>query len=135
MRLGQWWGLDGYRLDPQRTVHDTIAEVKELGVGPNWSYIDNAVANTDPTATIGDYTRTWLSADGGWIGTAEQIADMMEAEHEALDANGGFMIAPRTGVPGGFARFIDEVVPILQKRGLYKTAYEGRTMRENLCVY
>jgi hypothetical protein len=47
--LSQWWGRDGYRLDPQRTVHDTIAEVKELGVGPNWSYIDNAVANTDPS--------------------------------------------------------------------------------------
>jgi len=133
--LSQWWGLDGYRLDPRRTVHETIAEVKELGVGPNWSYIDNAVANTEPATTIGEYARIWLSADGGWIGTAEQIADMMEAEHEALGANGGFMIAPRTGVPGGFARFIDEVVPILQKRGLYKTAYEGRTMRENLCVY
>jgi FMN-dependent oxidoreductase (nitrilotriacetate monooxygenase family) len=133
--LSQWWGLDGYRLDPRRTVHETIAEVKELGVGPNWSYIDNAVANSEPTTTIAEYVQSWLGASNGWIGTAEEIADMMEEDHEALDANGGFMIAPRVGVPGGFARFIDEVVPILQKRGLYKTGYEGRTMRENLCVY
>ncbi|MBT0671460.1 NtaA/DmoA family FMN-dependent monooxygenase [Novosphingobium profundi] len=133
--LSQWWGLDGYYLDPERTVHDTVAEVKALGVGPNWSYIDNAVAHTDLTTTVGDYARSRLNPDGGWVGTAEQIADLMEAEHETLGANGGFMIAPRVGVPQGFTRFVNEVVPELQRRGLYRTEYEGSTMRENMCLY
>ena len=133
--LSQWWGLDGYTLDPKRTVHDTIAEVKELGVGPNWSYIDNAVANTEPTTTIGEYIRRWVNPDSGWIGTPEQIADMIEEEHYALGAYGGFMIAAKTGVPEGLARFVHQVVPILQHRGLLKKEYEGKTMRENLCIY
>jgi alkanesulfonate monooxygenase SsuD/methylene tetrahydromethanopterin reductase-like flavin-dependent oxidoreductase (luciferase family) len=59
----------------------------------------------------------------------------MEEEHHALGANGGFMIASKMGTPEGLARFVHEVVPVLQRRGLYKTDYEGKTMRENLCVY
>jgi FMN-dependent oxidoreductase (nitrilotriacetate monooxygenase family) len=132
--LSQWWGLDGYRLDPNRTVHDTIAEVKEKGIGPNWSYIDDAVRNSEPTTTIAEYTRLWLNPDGGWNGTPEYIADKMEEAHYATGANGGFMIAPRMGVPGGLARFVHEVVPILQHRGLMRKAYAGPTMRENLLV-
>ncbi len=109
--------------------------MKELGVGPNWSYIDNAVINTDPTTTIADYVKQWVAPEAGWIGTPEQIADMMEEEHDALGANGGFMIAAKSGVPGGLARFVHEVVPILQYRGLMKTEYQGSTMRENLVEY
>jgi alkanesulfonate monooxygenase SsuD/methylene tetrahydromethanopterin reductase-like flavin-dependent oxidoreductase (luciferase family) len=133
--LSQWWGLDGYRLNPDRTVHETIAEVKDRGVGPNWSYIDNAVAHSAPTTTIREYAQNWMGVDHGWIGTAEQIADWMEEEHAKLGANGGFMVNARTGAPGGFERFVREVIPILQHRGLYKTEYEGKTMRENLCLY
>jgi hypothetical protein len=35
-------------------------------------------------------------------------------------------------LPGGLEDFIEQVVPILQKRGLFRTAYEGSTLRENL---
>lgn len=130
--LSQWWGIDGYRLDPRRPVHETIQEIKERGVGPNWSYLDDAVRNTDAKTTIGEYARQWLDPDGGWIGTPDQIADWMEAAHYAGGANGGFMVYPRSGVPGGFARFVHEVVPVLQRRGLMRTRYTGNTMRENL---
>ena len=34
--------------------------------------------------------------------------------------------------PGGFDEFVRLVVPELQKRGLYRTRYEGATLRENL---
>ena len=34
--------------------------------------------------------------------------------------------------PGGFEDFTRQVVPELQKRGLFRTEYEGRTLRENL---
>ena len=34
--------------------------------------------------------------------------------------------------PGGFEEFVRLVVPELQKRGLYRTRYEGTTLRENL---
>jgi FMN-dependent oxidoreductase (nitrilotriacetate monooxygenase family) len=132
--LSQWWGLDGYRLDPVRPVHETIQEVKELGAGPNWSYLDDALRMTDEKTTIAQYARQWLDPDGGWNGTPEQIADWMEEAHQAGGANGGFMIAPRSGVPGGLARFVHEVVPVLQHRGLMRREYAGTTMRENLLV-
>lgn len=63
-------------------------------------------------------------------GTAEQIADHME-EWFRKEGGDGFNIIPPT-FPGSFTDFVDLVVPELQRRGLFRTAYEGRTLRENL---
>jgi FMN-dependent oxidoreductase (nitrilotriacetate monooxygenase family) len=64
------------------------------------------------------------------IGTAEQIADVMQAwfENEACD---GFNITP-THLPSGCEDFVELVIPELQRRGLFRTEYEGKTLRENL---
>ena len=64
------------------------------------------------------------------IGTAEQIADVMQEwlENEACD---GFNITP-THLPSGCEDFVDLVIPELQRRGLFRTEYEGETLRENL---
>ena len=43
----------------------------------------------------------------------------------------GFNITPAT-LPGGGEDFVAMVVPELQRRGLFRTEYEGRTLRENL---
>jgi alkanesulfonate monooxygenase len=64
------------------------------------------------------------------IGTAVQIADQME-EWFAAEAADGFNVLA-THMPAGLADFVDHVVPELQRRGLYRTAYEGRTLRESL---
>ncbi|MCD4532901.1 NtaA/DmoA family FMN-dependent monooxygenase [Nocardioides sp. cx-169] len=130
--LSQWWGLDGYVMDPGGTVHETIAEVKRLGVGPNWGYLDMALRTTPPEMTIEEYALDRLDDGTGFVGTAEQIADRMESAFYAGGGRGGFMFAPRSGVPAGIERFVDEVIPILQRRGLFRTEYEGRTMRENM---
>jgi hypothetical protein len=37
-------------------------------------------------------------------------------------------------MPAGLARFVHEVVPVLQRRGLMRTEYAGTTMRDNLLV-
>ncbi|MEI7026416.1 LLM class flavin-dependent oxidoreductase [Paenibacillus sp. y28] len=64
------------------------------------------------------------------IGTPEQIADRMEQwlNEEAAD---GFNIMPPF-MPGGLDEFVDKVIPLLRQRGLFRTEYEGRTLRENL---
>jgi FMN-dependent oxidoreductase (nitrilotriacetate monooxygenase family) len=64
------------------------------------------------------------------IGTPEQAADMMELWLKAGAAD-GFNLVP-LAMPDGFEGFADEVVPLLQKRGVYREAYEGKTLRENL---
>lgn len=75
----------------------------------------------------------WIaSARGHWtiIGTPEQVVDELQVwfENEAAD---GFNILPPT-TPTSLDDFVDLVVPELQLRGLFRTAYEGTTLRENL---
>jgi alkanesulfonate monooxygenase len=64
------------------------------------------------------------------IGTPEQVADMMQAWF-ATGASDGFVVAPAF-LPGSLKAFVEGVVPVLQARGLFRTAYEGSTLRENL---
>jgi FMN-dependent oxidoreductase (nitrilotriacetate monooxygenase family) len=63
-------------------------------------------------------------------GTAETIADHMEHwfRNEACD---GFVVWP-TVFPLMFEEFGRFVVPELQRRGLFRREYSGRTLRENL---
>jgi alkanesulfonate monooxygenase len=71
-------------------------------------------------------------ARGHWTtwGTPEQIADQLE-EWFVTDAADGFNVMPPY-LPGGLDDFVEHVIPILQHRGLFRTEYEGRTLRENL---
>ena len=64
------------------------------------------------------------------VGTPEQIADAIE-EWFTQGAADGFNIMPPI-LPTALTDFVDQVVPILQKRGLYRTSYAGKTLRENL---
>ncbi len=64
------------------------------------------------------------------VGTAEQVADKLQEWFEN-DAADGFNILPPY-LPTGLEDFVDLVIPELQKRGLFRTAYESSTLRENL---
>jgi FMN-dependent oxidoreductase (nitrilotriacetate monooxygenase family) len=64
------------------------------------------------------------------VGTPAQIADEMEERFRAGGAD-GFNIMPAT-LPGGLDDFIALVLPELRRRGLFRSAYEGRTLREHL---
>lgn len=64
------------------------------------------------------------------VGTPDQVADSIE-EWFTTGAADGFNVMPPFH-PGGFDAFVEHVVPILQQRGLFRTEYEGRTLRENL---
>ncbi|GAA2411100.1 LLM class flavin-dependent oxidoreductase [Actinomadura vinacea] len=62
-------------------------------------------------------------------GTPEQIADQIQTWFEAGAADGFNIMAPY--LPGGLELFVDHVVPELRRRGLFRTAYEGSTLREH----
>ncbi len=62
-------------------------------------------------------------------GTAEQVADGLQQWFEARGAD-GFII--QGGTPETFPRFVAQVVPLLQARGLFRRDYPGRTLRESL---
>ena len=66
----------------------------------------------------------------GFSGTPEQVADLMVDWFENGAAD-GFNVMPPL-LPSQFEVFATQVVPILQKRGLFRTAYEGPTLRDIL---
>ncbi|MDB5776058.1 MAG: nitrilotriacetate monooxygenase [Herbaspirillum sp.] len=72
------------------------------------------------------------TARGHWSihGTPASIVDRLE-EWFRNDAADGFNIMPPT-LPGGLDDFVALVLPELRRRGLFRTEYEGLTLRENL---
>ena len=65
-------------------------------------------------------------------GTPQQIADVME-EWFTSGAADGFMMQFST-LPGGLKEFVDQVVPELQRRELFRTEYSGTTLRDHLGI-
>ncbi|QFY80254.1 FMN-dependent monooxygenase [Bacillus subtilis] len=64
-----------------------------------------------------------------FVGTPEQLADKMQ-EWVDTKACDGFNIMPPL-LPEGIEVFVDQVVPILQERGVFRKEYEGTTLREH----
>ena len=65
-----------------------------------------------------------------FIGTPAKVADALD-EFVQTDASDGFILAPHL-TPGGIDDFADQVVPLLQERGVFRTEYEGTTLRDHL---
>jgi FMN-dependent oxidoreductase (nitrilotriacetate monooxygenase family) len=82
--------------------------------------------------TIRQFYQKKSAGSGGLLlkGTAEDVADVMET-WIAEGAADGFNLTP-THLPHGINDFVDLVVPELQRRGSFRTEYEGTTLRENL---
>ncbi len=84
--------------------------------------------------TLRQVAMRMASARSHWLlkGTPQSIADELEHwfKNNAAD---GFNLLPQI-VPGSINELVDLVVPELQKRGLFRLDYEGRTLRENLGV-
>ncbi len=64
------------------------------------------------------------------VGTPQLVADKMQEWFEQGAADGFNFMAP--ALPGGLDDFLELVIPELQRRGLFRTAYEGSTLRSHL---
>ncbi|MED0658890.1 LLM class flavin-dependent oxidoreductase [Bacillus smithii] len=127
--LGGWTGVDfsGYAPD------DKIEYVK-----------NDAIHSAIETFTKIDSTKQWTVREvaefvgiGGMgkvaVGTPEKIADEMERWTDETGVD-GFNIAYAV-TPGTFEEFVDDVIPILQDRGLVRKEYDEGTFRKNLFGY
>ncbi|MFM9968430.1 MAG: LLM class flavin-dependent oxidoreductase [Burkholderiales bacterium] len=65
-----------------------------------------------------------------FVGSVTEVADTMQAWLEA-EASDGFTVQFPT-VPAGLDDFVNLLVPELQRRGIFRREYEGKTLRENL---
>jgi long-chain alkane monooxygenase len=118
-------GIDFSQFDPDQYIEDLETDAMQgnldmYGKDPNkrWT-LREAIKNHG----LGNGTVKF-------IGTPEQIAHEIERWAAEGDAD-GFNIA-QTYSPGTFTEFVDQVVPELQKRGIYRTEYDGSTLRENM---
>ncbi|MGF6594570.1 LLM class flavin-dependent oxidoreductase [Pseudomonas sp. 2835] len=80
--------------------------------------------------TIRELSRRILVGHRLIVGTPEQVADTLEHWFRAGAAD-GFNIMPDM-FPSGVEVFVDQVVPLLQKRGVFRQEYQGSTLREHL---
>ena len=64
-----------------------------------------------------------------FVGTAKSVADQLEAFFDEVGGD-GFMLSPIYS-PGAIEEFVDLVVPELQRRGRFRTAYSGNTQRDH----
>jgi len=93
----------------------------------------------DAEITREEFFRYGMRAATGYslaiAGTAAQVADQLEEMFEATGSRGGFMTSVSQGSPRAITRgIIDYLVPELKRRGRYRDAYTGRTLRENLAT-
>jgi alkanesulfonate monooxygenase len=122
-RLG--FDLTGYPLDQPLPP---LPENKVIG-----SRSDMIKAwSKDGAPTLRELCQKFASARGHFaiVGTPSEVVDVME-DWFTTGACDGFNFVP-SYFPGGLDDFVDMVVPELQRRGLYRTAYEGTTLRESL---
>lgn len=73
-----------------------------------------------------------LAGYGGlaFVGSVRTVADEMERWLKEEGADGFNIMFP--WLPGGLDVFVEQLVPELQRRGIFRTEYEGTTLRENL---
>jgi alkanesulfonate monooxygenase SsuD/methylene tetrahydromethanopterin reductase-like flavin-dependent oxidoreductase (luciferase family) len=64
-----------------------------------------------------------------FTGTPEQIADALEEWFRAGAADGLNVMPPL--LPSGLEAFVEHVVPLLRRRGLFWSEYTGSTLREH----
>ena len=88
-----------------------------------------ALAAESPTVRDFLY-RTVNGWGAGVVGTPEQVADEIE-EWFTGGAADGFVLRD-SGLPGQAELFVDQVVPVLRKRGLFRHEYAGTTLRSHL---
>jgi FMN-dependent oxidoreductase (nitrilotriacetate monooxygenase family) len=91
------------------------------------------VAKEKPTLRqLAGWFANQMRGHGMFVGTAEQLANRME-EWLLADACDGFLLLPPL-VPRDIEDICRDVVPILQERGIFRSEYEGTSLREHYGV-
>ena len=120
-------GVDARAFDPDKPLPDDIPETEASKSGRD-RVIDLGKRENLTVRQIAG--RLGGYGGLGMLGTPAMIADQME-EWLVTEACDGFNVM-FPYLPGGLDDFVDKVVPELQRRDLFRTEYEGTTLRENL---
>ncbi|BCG09455.1 LLM class flavin-dependent oxidoreductase [Buttiauxella agrestis] len=114
----------------QYPLDEAFPDIGDLGQNSFRSTTDEIKRNArERNLTLRQVALEAASPRPRFSGTAQQVADGLQQWFESHAAD-GFII--QGGTPDTFPRFVDEVVPVLQARGLFRTEYPGTTLRESL---
>src|SRR5206468_9388268 len=120
-------GYDASKFDPDEPLPDNIPESNASKSGRQRA-IDLAKREN---LTVRQLAQRLGGHSGlAMVGTPVTIADEME-EWLMTEGSDGFTIQ-FPYLPGGLDDFVDRVVPELQRRGIFRREYEGKTLRDNL---
>ena len=126
--------LGRYFNDMDFTQYDLDQPFPDLGdFGRNgWESATDRIKKLarDENLTLRQMALRSTTPKPAFIGTPTQVADSMEAWFEAGAAD-GFMMNSAV-LPDGFNNFVDQVLPILKERGLFRVEYEADTLHGNL---
>lgn len=123
-------GLDLGRFAPTTPIAEVVEELG--GAAARGTAALLLQAHDRGMSTIGEAVREFGTSEltPQIVGTPEQVAEQL-AEIFKAEATDGFVLTP-TEMPGTYESFVRGVVPYLQRMGLFRTRYEGTTLRENL---
>jgi FMN-dependent oxidoreductase (nitrilotriacetate monooxygenase family) len=115
-------------------LDDPVTEEMMAASGGIRGLAEGVRRHLDREVTVRDLAahRATLLQGPRFVGTPDRVADQMQEWVES-DGCDGFVLAA-THLPGAFEEFVRMVVPILQARGLMRTDYEGRTLRDHLGI-
>jgi FMN-dependent oxidoreductase (nitrilotriacetate monooxygenase family) len=120
-------GTDASAFDPDGPLPQDIPETNASKSGRERAI---AIARRENLTVRQLAQRLGGYAGAAMVGTPQRIADEMQEWLESGACDGFNMMFPF--LPAGLDDFATKVVPELQRRGLHRTEYEGRTLRENL---
>lgn len=114
----------------QYPLDEPFPELGEIGSNSFRGNTDKIKKNArEKVLTLRQVALQTAGPRSDFIGSAESIADQIQQWYEEEAADGFIIHAP---VPSALKDFVEQVVPILQERGLYRTEYEADTLRGNL---
>lgn len=123
-------GLDITRIDPTRPLDPELA-----GTAEKTTFAQHIISTAlDSGLPFAEAAQQITGLPGGleFTGTPEQLARLIE-EWVTSGACDGFTLQPTT-IPTSLDAFVDDVIPLLQERGLFRTDYAGTTLREHLAL-
>jgi len=120
-------GHDASKFDPDRPLPDNIPESNASKSGRQRA-IDLA---TRENLTVRQLAQRLGGYSGlAMVGTSRTIADEMEEWLDTQGSDGFTVMFPY--LPGGLEDVVEQVIPELQRRRLFRRHYEGTTLREHL---
>lgn len=113
-------------VDLSKPVEDLVAARGNQGMQSSLDQVQEVMKTKGVSLTEAVHIRSRAML----VGTAASVADQMQDLFESRACD-GFIIAQMV-VPSSLEQFCRTVVPELQRRGIYRRAYRGKTLRDNI---